>query len=361
MKKTVLAFAVAAAVGVPAAAAADTTLYGRLNVSLDFVDDGVDSSHQLASNSSRLGVRGSEDLGIAGLKGVYQMEAGFDAAQGGGGLATRNTYLGLAGGFGELRLGRHDTPYKTATLPLNFFADTLGDKHHMASRWAAVGAGTDSTFYQRPDNTIVYMSPDLDGLRFMASYTTDRSNDTPSDTANDQNSLSLAATFTQGPMFIAVAYEQQNDVAYGPLFAQIDPVLPAETEDAKAWKVGGTYRIHDLTLAAMYENLDTGTDLLGDRDVFHIGAKYQLGQAYLMGSYTNAGELDVDDTDAQMFALGAGYDFSNRTGMYAVYARTNNEDAGPYGLAGSGKGKGVSPGDFGENVSGFQIGVTHNF
>ncbi|MCG5523916.1 porin [Ectothiorhodospira haloalkaliphila] len=354
MKKTVLAFAVAAAVGVPAAAAADTTLYGRLNVSLDFVDDGVDSSHQLASNSSRLGVRGSEDLGIAGLKGVYQMEAGFDAAQGGGGLATRNTYLGLAGGFGELRLGRHDTPYKTATLPLNFFADTLGDKHHMASRWAAVGAGTDSTFYQRPDNTIVYMSPDLDGLRFMASYTTDRDNDTPSAVANDQNSFSLAATFTQGPMFVTVAYEQQNDVDYA--FSGVN-----EVEDAKAWKVGGTYQIQDLTLAAMYENLDTGTNLWGDRDVFHIGAKYQLGQAYVMGSYTNAGELDVDDTDAQMFALGAGYDFTRRTSMYAVYARTNNEDAGMYGLAGSGKGKGVEPGAIGENVAGFQLGVTHNF
>ncbi|MFP4684162.1 MAG: porin, partial [Ectothiorhodospira sp.] len=64
MKKTVLAIAVAAAVGVPAAAVADTTLYGRMNLSLDFVDNDEDSSHQLASNSSRLGVRGSEDLGM---------------------------------------------------------------------------------------------------------------------------------------------------------------------------------------------------------------------------------------------------------------------------------------------------------
>ncbi|MFP4081011.1 MAG: porin [Ectothiorhodospira sp.] len=222
MKKTVLAIAVAAAVGVPAAAVADTTLYGRLNLSLDFVDNDQDSSHQLASNSSRLGVRGSEDLGMGlgmGLKGIYQMEAGFDAATGEGNLATRNTYLGLAGNFGELRLGKHDTAYKTATLPLNFFADTLGDMNHVTSRMASQGQLGDGLvqgvrvspgFYNRNDNSLVYMSPDLDGMRFMANYTTDVNDDTAREGANDQKAFSLAGTFEQGPMYLAVAYEQQK-------------------------------------------------------------------------------------------------------------------------------------------------------
>ncbi|MCG5494432.1 porin [Ectothiorhodospira variabilis] len=377
MKKTVLAFAVAAAVGVPAAAAADTTLYGRLNVSLDFVDNGEDSSHQLASNSSRLGVRGSEDLGFAGLRGVYQIEGALqggnnDAAFDGSSLTARNTYLGLAGDFGELRLGKHDTPYKMSTLRLNFFADTLGDMHHVASRtvntavWisevnAAEEAGlltqaqaaelrddlsaiNADSFYNRLDNTIVYMSPDFDGFRIMGSYTTDLNRDRPDNaSANDRNAFSLAASFEQGPMYVTVAYEQLNETV--------------GDDDAKAWKVGGTYQIQDLTLAAMYENIDLDFD---DRDLFHIGAKYQLGQAYLMGSYTHAGDLDEDD-GAKMYALGAGYDFTRRTGMYAVYARVNNDDFGTYGLNGSGKGKGVAPAAFDENVSGFQVGVTHNF
>ncbi|AHK80053.1 hypothetical protein M911_13825 [Ectothiorhodospira haloalkaliphila] len=334
--------------GVPAAAAADTTLYGRLNVSLDFVDNGEDSSAQLASNSSRLGVRGSEDLGFAGLRGVYQIEAALQGAEddvnrafGGSDLTARNTYLGLAGNFGEVRLGKHDTPYKMATLPLNFFADTLGDKHHVVSRAGAAGAGAEGTFYRRLDNTLLYMSPDLDGLRFMGSYTTDRNDDTPSDTANDLDAFSLAATFNQGPMYLAVAYEQHN----------------LDSDDIKAWKVGGTYQIQDLTLAAMYENIDLDFD---DRDAFHLGLKYQLGQAYVMGSYTHAGELSNDD-EAQMFAVGGGYDFTRRTGIYAVYAQVNNDDFGAYGLAGSGKGKGVTPDGVDQNVKGFQLGVTHNF
>ncbi|SFM43967.1 Outer membrane protein (porin) [Ectothiorhodospira mobilis] len=358
MKKTVLAFAVAAAVAAPAAMA-DTTLYGRMNLSLDFVDNDADSSHQLASNSSRLGVRGSEELGM-GLKGIYQIEAGLyssDADTDGDGvndesqtfgnsdLTARNTYLGLAGGFGELRLGKHDSAYKTATLPLNFFADTLGDMHHIAGQFD----GADFSFYNRDDNTIVYMSPNLDGMRFLANYTTDKDDDTPDADANDRNAMSLAGTFEQGPMYLAVAYQQQNEYN------------TARDADATGWKVGGTYDLGGFTLAAMYENLDSDQDAYGDRDMFHLGGKYAMGQAYLMASYSMADENDMDETGADMYALGAGYNLSQRTNMYATYAQVSNDDAAEYAFTGSGKGKDVAASAPGAEVSGFQVGVAHNF
>lgn len=344
MKKTVLAFAVAAAVGAPAAMA-DTTLYGRMNLSLDFVDNDEESSHQLASNSSRLGVRGSEELGM-GLKGIYQIEAGLSSDSqtfGDSDLTARNTYLGLAGGFGELRLGKHDSAYKTATLPLNFFADTLGDMHHVAGQFD----GADFSFYNRDDNTIVYMSPNLDGMRFLANYTTDKVDDRPSETANDSNAMSLAGTFEQGPMYLAVAYQQQNEYN--------------GDADATGWKVGGTYDLGGFTLAAMYENLDSDQDAMGDRDMFHLGGKYAMGQAYLMASYSMADENDMDETGADMYALGAGYNLSQRTNMYATYAQVSNDDAAEYAFTGSGKGKGVAASAPGAEVSGFQVGVAHNF
>ncbi|MCG5516848.1 MULTISPECIES: porin [unclassified Ectothiorhodospira] len=373
MKKTVLAFAVAAAVVVPAVAAADTALYGRMNVSLDAVDDGQESSGQLASNSSRLGVRGSEDLGFAGLKGVYQIEArlngGNDQSRtfNGSDLTGRNTFLGLAGDFGELRLGKHDTAYKMATLRLNFFADTLGDMHALAGQFNVQNdpsiTGVDGTtfganFYSREDNTIVYMSPNFDGLQFMGHYTTDRISDRPGERANDQDSMSLAATFEQGPMFVTVAFEQRNEWL-DQNFDENDP----NYADGTAWKVGGTYQIQDLTLAAMFENIDSDVEGLGDRDLFHLGAKYQLGQAYVMGSFTSADDNDEDNTAADMWALGAGYDFTKRTGMYATYAQVSNDDNAGYGFGG-GKGKPVAPAisnNATEDVSGFQVGVTHNF
>ncbi|MBK1674297.1 hypothetical protein CKO35_13490 [Ectothiorhodospira shaposhnikovii] len=387
MQKKVLVFAVAAAMGLPAAAMADTTLYGRMNLSMDYVDNGEESSHQLASNSSRLGVRGSEDLG-GGLRGVFQIEAALqsgnpDQTFDGSNLTARNTYVGLAGGFGEVRIGKHDTPYKLSTLRLNFFADTLGDVNHVTSRvgnLSAMRAGDNALidealeaglltpaeaialrnevadfyndaslpgFYNRLDNTVLYMSPDFGGMQFMASYTTDTGSDRPSAAANDANAFSLAASFTQGPMYVTVAYEQLNDAVS----------FMGEVDDAKAWKIGGTYQIQDLTLAAMYENIEVADE---DRDVFHLGARYSFGQAYVMASYTNAGEI-IEDDGAQMFALGGGYNLSRRTGIYAVYAQVNNDDFGTYGLNGSGKGKGVAPLGYDQDVKGFQVGVTHNF
>ncbi|MFP4081010.1 MAG: porin [Ectothiorhodospira sp.] len=110
----------------------------------------------------------------------------------------------------------------------------------------------------------------------------------------------------------------------------------------------------------MYENLDSDIDDIGDRDAFHLGGKYNMGQSYLMASYTMAGEDDRDDSDADMYALGAGYNLSKRTNMYATYAQVSNEDAASYDFVGSGKGKGVAAGA-GSEPSGFQVGVAHNF
>ena len=360
MKKTVLAFAVAAAMGVPAVAAADTTLYGRFNVSLDAVDNGATSQTMLTNNGSRIGVRGSEDLG-GGLRGVFQMEAGFaggepaaDRAFNGGSLASRNTFVGLAGDFGEVRLGKHDTPYKLSTLRLNVFADTLGDMHNIFG--AGPGINAADAFYDRRDNTIVYMSPNFEGFQGMVSYTTDADSDyVGNDEAGDNSIVSLAGTYTNGPLFVALAYQKID-------FVDDDDVK----DDASAWKIGGTYTIDDLTLAAAFEQLD----LVEKRNAYHIGARYNMGQTYLMASYTQANAwIDGVDDGAKMFAVGAGYNFSRRTGVYAVYAQIENgenafldEDINvSYGLVGTGSGKGFRPADGEDTAKGFQIGVWHNF
>ena len=41
--------------------------------------------------------------------------------------ASRNTFVGLNGGFGTVLIGRHDTPEKMSTGKLDLFADSVGD------------------------------------------------------------------------------------------------------------------------------------------------------------------------------------------------------------------------------------------
>ena len=363
MKKTVLAFAVAAAMGVPAVAAADTTLYGRINMSVDRVDNDVNSSTQMASNSSRFGIRGSEDLG-GGLRGTFQIETGnvpVDNGSGGLGGNLRNSFLGLAGDFGEVRLGRHDTPYKLSTLRLNFFADTLGDMHNLAGTAGESNAAT--SFYTRANNAILYISPNFEGIQVMAQYSFDQraTGDRPATGANDQDAYSLSATYTNGPIFVAAAYERWNEWNNAAA-ADSAPAVNPEKASPRAWKIGGAYTIDDLTIAALYEKVDT-KDIAGSRDMFHIGARYNIGQTYLMASYSKVDDMgNSTDTGADMIAIGGGYNFSRRTGMYATYAVVDNDNnTRGYGFAGTGKGKPVAAGKDGADVSGFQIGVWHNF
>ena len=363
MKKTVLAFAVAAAMGVPAVAAADVTLYGRFNVSLDNIDNGANKGTQLANNSSRIGVRGSEDLG-GGLQGIFGAEFGLwnGGAQQttfGGSWNARNTFVGVSGDFGEVRVGRHDTPYKLVTTRLNFFADMIGDMYNLMGT-AGTSSNATSAFYSRADNTIMYTTPNFEGFRAMASYTTDRRNDRADlATAGDEDGYSLAATYTNGPIYVAAAYERWNQWTSAPLSGAGEVAHGDAENDAKAFKIAGTYTIDDLTLAAQYERVDTGAATNSKRNGYHLGARYNLGQAYLMGSFTSVGDYGTDD-GATMYALGAGYNLSRRTGVYANYAVVDNDTGASYGFTGTGKGEGIG-GTAGQDTKGFSIGMWHNF
>jgi len=140
MKKKLITLAVAstltAAVAVSAPAFADTsnvTVYGFANLSYDLTDNGAVSANKVSSSQSRLGLKGSEDLGD-GLSAVWQLEQGIniDNSGAGNGLATRNSFLGLSSGTaGTVLLGRHDTPYKIASRGFDVFADTIADNRSL--------------------------------------------------------------------------------------------------------------------------------------------------------------------------------------------------------------------------------------
>src|SRR4249920_2226833 len=109
MNKKLVALAVAGACALPLTAQAQTanvTLYGRLNLDAEVIinakQDTSTPSQQIKgnyyrvdSNSSRLGVRGDENLG-GGLHAIFQVEERFDASNGGNPVTTGgDTYAGL--------------------------------------------------------------------------------------------------------------------------------------------------------------------------------------------------------------------------------------------------------------------------
>ncbi|MBK9131441.1 MAG: porin [Gammaproteobacteria bacterium] len=83
----------------------------------------TDSTLAFTNDASRIGFKGNEQISD-GLTVTYQAETMIDLDSGGLGSG-RNTYVGLADGFGEVRFGKHDTPYKMATNDM--YSDTRGD------------------------------------------------------------------------------------------------------------------------------------------------------------------------------------------------------------------------------------------
>lgn len=86
MRKSIVALAVAGVLAASAVAQAETTLYGSARIGVEYTQGKGDdklSSWDVANQASRLGVKGSEDLG-GGLSAIYQYEFGV-AIDGNGG------------------------------------------------------------------------------------------------------------------------------------------------------------------------------------------------------------------------------------------------------------------------------------
>ena len=101
-KMTRIALAALAVMGATTAMAqSSVTLYGRINTTVEHQKLGDQSTTGLVNNSSRWGMRGSEDLG-GGLKAGFVLESGFNSATG----AAASTFFGrqsevnLSGNFG---------------------------------------------------------------------------------------------------------------------------------------------------------------------------------------------------------------------------------------------------------------------
>lgn len=168
MKKKLIAVVVSAAAVMPVLAAADVNIYGRVHVSTDFLDDGADYSEtNISSNASRLGFKGDHQIN-PDLKAFFQVEQQINFTTGSGdsdstNFATRDTFVGLAGDFGSVQLGRFDSPFKVARGPANLFGDQVGDMRNLTR----VG---NARFDERYDNTVQYTTPSFGGFNAVLAY-----------------------------------------------------------------------------------------------------------------------------------------------------------------------------------------------
>lgn len=375
--KKILAIAIASAFAAPAfAATANVDIYGSINLSYENVDNGLaDWNRMVTNNNSFIGFKGSEDLG-GGMKAVWQLETNIqpdgsqsNAADAGVFYGTRNSFLGLSGGFGTVLAGTHDTPYKMSTGPLDNFVGTLGDYNAV---FGNNGGNPSSLFDLRTGNTIAYLSPNFGGFDVKAAYVSGLEAAEPAG-QNTASGYSLSGTYKNGPLFVTAAWEKHNDAA-GATTAQNcnagATCLGAGTQSRDAWKIGAGYTIGDFKVGAIYEKIDGDLGTAIAHSSWGLNGSYAMGSLTLKAAYAQAGDIEnaagveVANSGADMWAVGADYALSKRTVVQLTYAKMDNDSAGSWDL-----GQGQQVGNagtttatgLGEAISGFSLGVKHTF
>ena len=347
MNKTLIAMAVAGVMAAPMAAQADATVYGKIHVSIDSGDTGLNndlppnkaSGLFWQSNSSRVGVKGSEDLG-GGLTAVWQFESNASFGSGSTSFGGRNSYLGLKGGWGEVRGGKHDTPFKGTGRKFDLFGDQVGDTRNLIQRLgSSASAFGGESWDNRPDNVVAYMTPTFGGgFKIFAAYVMD-------DATEDSTGLSIEGSWKSGNWLAALAYETHD---------QDSTAGPGSTSSSDGMRAGLQWSPGAWKLNAFYQTIADSDGLQGfDGDAYGLGAAYKMGKnVFKAQAFATSNDFGgvTTDVDATMFAVGWDYNFSKRTTAYIAYAQTSNDanvyycaDAGGHGAEVCGQAEQIEP------------------
>jgi predicted porin len=349
MMKKILAAAIVSAFAAPAfAATANVDVYGKLHMSVNVYDDQPSNVNTvgISSNASRIGFKGAEDLG-GGLSAIWQVESTVVLDEGSGNFATRNSFIGLKGGFGTALIGHHDTPLKLVGRSVDLFGDTLADSRNV------MAGGSDT----RAKNVVAYMTPDMGGFGIAAAYSTDLeladgagfTPTIPTTVSGDRDSrgvYNLSATYKNGPLYLGLGYgDGDGHEALG---------LGAHMRAAAGFTFGS------FKIVGQYDKLDSDNDLVntkGDYDAWMVGGAFTMGNVVLKANYME-GDFEYA-ADPKQWTVGADYNLSKRSSVYALYANGKNITIGSGAGASDQVAGAALTGD--KDISVISLGMVHTF
>ena len=328
MKKTMIALAVLGSVAGVAQAQSAVTVYGKVDLGITKlsgdVTDAAKATTMQGNHASRLGFKGAEDLG-GGMSAIFQIENRFKAdtgMQSGSALFSGPAYVGLAGGFGAVRLGRN---YSTVDSASSSAIDPFeGDGI----------AGLNEFTRARVNNSITYLTPAMSGFEAQVQYILGEKPVAIS-SAQQNDGYAVAATYNNGPVYLGASYGVEEN-----------------TNKSNIWALTGSYAFGPAKVLLGYDQVDTKVVGAAKIKNFVIGTTYAIGAGLIKAAYNQT----KDGTDnmltgfagnfekIQKVAIGYQHNLSKRTSLYADVARTKVTNPG------------VS-----DTANGIGVGVTHNF
>lgn len=344
MNKKLIALAVAGATFAPAVMAQSAnpvTLYGRVWMMVNSLkaDGGatpLSSRITVGDGSSLIGFRGTEDLG-GGLKAFFQVESLASPDSGGGSFASRNSGVGLQGGFGSVVIGRWDSPMKLSAI----FVDPFG-QNTIGGQNTVINSGD---FNRREINSVQYWSPTVAGFSARVMY---GANEGKTATANP-HSLGFSLDYATGPFRVNYANQKHTDYRG----ATVTAGVVEKQQNLSASAVFGPIRIAALTQKAKLSGLT-------DRKANEVSATYTAGKNQFhvnVARLKNGLVSTAAQPEAKLSALGYDYNFSKRTTLMARYAVIKNNGASAVNLVDSNLPTFAN----GNDPKGFGAGIRHTF
>lgn len=329
MKKTLIAVAALAATG---AFAQNVTVTGTLDAT--YRSSKTETTAGTTVNSTRIGkdgigttgftLSGSEDLG-GGLKADFLVETNFSVADtategSGGTYGTGQTFVGLSGSFGSVKLGAPNAPTLSiqAARGASFSTKDAGR--------ASLGAGGYSTLMglsvTRFDSSIGYTSPNFSGFTVGLLYSP-KSDDGATPAAGALSDVGLF--YANGPIAAGVS-KFAREIGGG------DTVTKAVTDksDLTSYYVSYDFKFAKFTLGGhSYKATNAaGTDT-ADNAGMNLAADVPLSPALTLTA--NIQKLDdklVGNVDSTMTGLGVQYALSKRSVTYARYVVEKADNTG---------------------------------
>ncbi len=301
MNKTLIALATSMAL--VSVAQADVKFYGKMNVATVYEDGDVDEVFKVQSYASRLGVKGSEDLGSSSViyKAEYEIavDDGFATSKSEVNVNTdgdidtdtdtntikpRDVYIGLKyNGMGTVKLGNMDTPLKKSQGKFDLFNDVVDIKKVLDGD-------------NRMPNTVNYTTEKMGALQSSVSVIL------PEDGSSE--GISANVVYKKGDIYASAAFDSK--------------VKGEATQRATV-----IYSLGDIKVGALINNVDTA-DTKGDELGFSVNASMKMGMNTLKAQYESG---EQKEAGASSLSLGADHKLAKATKTYFVFSQFSADDA----------------------------------
>ena len=465
MKKTLIALAAVAATGA-SFAQSSVEIYGLLDARVNSIKTDNNGTLTRLDNSgtasSKLGFRGTEDLG-GGLKAKFVLEMGMNNDTGAGQNTTTNNtnmgqnlsvgsgawkagqtasastyrtqgqtpsssalgglqgltfnrqaFVGLEGGFGEVRLGRDYAPtFMNLSVYDPFGTNGVGQSHNislgtMHPVGAFIAPPGSAAPGVRSSNAINYFTPNMDGFQANAMYgfseqrtnclgvntvgATDSAANGCDAQKGDGEYMGIRLMYNQGPLSLSAStgktkYANKLTTEARAILVQGVGINNGSLSignvpfmgDYSAMNIGASYDFgvakamfqYGTQKRAAYTN--TGYDTAGTaiidtavvaQKLTHtgLGVTAPFGATTLKASYNwgsrNSTTAGAADLKANQFALGANYALSKRTQLYATYSTLTAKNGATAALATVSNASSTTES---KKSSGYDFGIAHAF